>query len=277
MGVLLDADPFNRKSPHKIVCSDGSRPRVLLAEDSGAARILTAALLGRMGCDVDAVEDGEEALACARTNHYDVIVLDIEMPVMDGVVAAREIRALGGVKAKTPIVAFSAFLADMSATGALRAVFDQTLAKPAGRHAIRLTLERALNDNAPAARPVGEGHVVRVSELGLVDADALQSFRTHLAQKMWNDFVTAAIAEVMESFEGAEGAFTRADRDDLRCRCHKIKGFARTFAAPKMAAMAERLELRLLAEDLPGCTADFATLKSCVGSTIAALGAMGTA
>lgn len=277
MGVLVDADPFNRKGPHKIVCSDGSRPRVLLAEDSGAARILTAALLGRMGCDVDAVEDGEEALACARTNHYDVIVLDIEMPVMDGVVAAREIRALGGVKAKTPIVAFSAFLADMSAAGALRSVFDQTLAKPAGRHAIRSTLERALNEKAVASRIPGDEAVGRAPEPGLVDADALRSFRTDLARKMWNDFVAAAIAEVMECFEGAEEAFARVDRDDLRCRCHRIKGFARTFAAPKMAAMAERLETRLLAEDLPDCAADFMRLKSCVGSTIAALGAMGTA
>ena len=57
---------------------------MLLAEDSGAARILTAALLSRMGCTVDAVEHGEDAVLCARTKDYDIIVLDIEMPGANG-------------------------------------------------------------------------------------------------------------------------------------------------------------------------------------------------
>jgi CheY-like chemotaxis protein/HPt (histidine-containing phosphotransfer) domain-containing protein len=277
--VHVEADPAVRNGPHKIVCSDGSRPRVLLAEDSGAARILTAALLGRMGCDVDAVEDGEEALACARSNHYDVIVLDIEMPVMDGVVAAREIRALGGPKARTPIVAFSAFLADFSATGSIRSVFDETLSKPAGRNAIRRTLERALKDRATApAMTMDHGASAgSATSLGLVDVDALRSFRTELAQKMWANFVAAAIGEVRDSLAGAEMALSNGDRDALRRHCHKIKGFARTFAALQMAAMAERLEGRLLAEATVDCAADFAGLKSCVAHTVSALGAMGTA
>ena len=82
-----------------------------MAEESGAARILTAALLGNGLYTVDAMEHGEDAVLCARTKDYDIIVLDIEMPVMDGVSAAKEIRALGGDVARTSIVAFSAFLA----------------------------------------------------------------------------------------------------------------------------------------------------------------------
>src|SRR5688572_32618968 len=133
LGVGRSVEPLEEIQNHRnrLMCSDGSAPRVLLAEDSGAARILTAALLSRMGCKVDAVEHGEEAVLCARTKDYDIIVLDIEMPVMDGVSAAREIRALGGEIADTPIVAFSAFLADTAKSGAVQSVFDQTLAKPA--------------------------------------------------------------------------------------------------------------------------------------------------
>ena len=91
--------------------ADGARPRLLIAEDFESARILTAALLRRMGCDVDTAEHGEEALAQARHARYDIILLDIEMPVMDGVCAAREIRLLEGDAAKTPLMALSAFLA----------------------------------------------------------------------------------------------------------------------------------------------------------------------
>ena len=85
--------------------ADGTRPRVLYAEDSTASRIVTTAMLKRMGLEVDAVEDGELALRQAEKSSYDVILLDIEMPVMDGVTAARGIRALGGKTSKTPILA----------------------------------------------------------------------------------------------------------------------------------------------------------------------------
>lgn len=113
--------------------TDGSRPRILFAEDSDTARLLTAALLRRMGCEVDAVEHGEEALAFARSHSYDLVLLDIEMPVMDGVAAAREIRALGGRAARTPLMAFSAFLADTHRCGDWKTCFDLALPKPAGR------------------------------------------------------------------------------------------------------------------------------------------------
>ena len=275
--VAIDAERETRDSTQKIVLSDGSRPRVLLAEDSGAARILTAALLGRMGCDVDAVEDGEEALACVKLNSYDVIVLDIEMPVMDGVVAAREIRALGGAKAQIPIIAFSAFLADMSATGIVRAVFDQTLAKPAGRQAIRSTLEHALKPKSKAGAALNLESIAAPaveSPLGLVDTQALQSFRAHLAQTMWNDFVAAAIAEMQQSLEDAGLALERLNLDAMHHHCHKLKGFARTFAAPQMAAIAEALENRLHGRDLDNCSAEFNRLKGCIGRTVTALGSV---
>ena len=81
---------------HKeLIRPDGSRPRILFAEDSDTVRLVTAALLRRMGCDVDAVEHGEEAVLRARRHNYDLVLLDIEMPVMDGMIAARAIRALG--------------------------------------------------------------------------------------------------------------------------------------------------------------------------------------
>ena len=82
---------------------DGGRPKLLLAEDSDPVRIVTAAMLKGMGCDVDAVVHGEDAVKSASTHPFDVIVLDIEMPVMDGITAARNIRKLGGTLTQTPI------------------------------------------------------------------------------------------------------------------------------------------------------------------------------
>ena len=127
-----------------IKCTDGSRPRILFAEDSDTVRQVTAALLRRMGCDVDAVEHGEEALLHARRQAYDLVLLDIEMPVMDGMIAAREIRALGGGAARTPLMALSAYLADWHKGGHWHECFDMALPKPAGRSELQHAIQKIL-------------------------------------------------------------------------------------------------------------------------------------
>jgi CheY-like chemotaxis protein/HPt (histidine-containing phosphotransfer) domain-containing protein len=257
---------------NRLLCSDGSSPRVLLAEDSGAARILTAALLSRMGCTVDAVEHGEDAVLCARTKDYDIIVLDIEMPVMDGVSAAKEIRALGGDVAKTPIVAFSAFLADTPKSGSVQSVFDQTLAKPAGRQAIRTTLERALRERGcRTALPLILGEAPAAGHDYLVDPEGVRQVRSNLPDPVWTGLVDTAIGEIRESLIGAETALETADWDCLRYHSHRIKGIARTFAAPQMAHLAGAIEKRADSDSASDVTLALADLKSCTNDTLAAI------
>jgi hypothetical protein len=259
---------------NRLLCSDGSAPRVLLAEDSGAARILTAALLSRMGCKVDAVEHGEEAVDCARANDYDIIVLDIEMPIMDGVAAAKEIRALGGENATTPIVAFSAFLADTTKSGSVQSVFDQTLAKPAGRQAIRTTLERALREKKSNRAPpliVSRKPDTTVGQDYLVDTDGIRQVRSNLPEPVWTGLVDTALGEIRESLIFAESALMAKDWDCLRYHCHKIKGIARTFAAPQMAHIAGDLEERAFSGMHHDLSAALAELRTCTDRTLAAI------
>ncbi len=124
--------------------ADGQKRRVLYAEDQATARIVTTALLERMGFDVEAVEDGELAFEKAKLNAYDVILLDIEMPVMDGVTAARNIRADAGPCRETPILAMSAFLADSTEHCVWRDAFDSALPKPANSNELQLAMQRVL-------------------------------------------------------------------------------------------------------------------------------------
>jgi CheY-like chemotaxis protein len=124
---------------------DGRRPRLLLAEDSEPVRVVTAAMLKGMGCDVEAVVHGEEAVKSASANPFDVIVLDIEMPVMDGITAAHSIRKLGGRAKQTPIMALSAFLADAMQTASWSDTFDIALPKPANRNELHAAVKAALD------------------------------------------------------------------------------------------------------------------------------------
>jgi PAS domain S-box-containing protein len=84
------------------------RLRVLLAEDNAANRALIAALTAPLDLQLDLVENGQEAVEAVRDGVYDLVLMDMQMPVMDGPSAARAIRALASPAARTPIVALTA-------------------------------------------------------------------------------------------------------------------------------------------------------------------------
>jgi CheY-like chemotaxis protein len=104
--------------------------RVLLAEDNPINALLARTLLTRAGCLVDAVQDGVEAVAAAQSAPYDLILLDIRMPRLDGIGAARRIRALGGPVGATPILALTAESGEDEEAHALQAGMNGFVTKP---------------------------------------------------------------------------------------------------------------------------------------------------
>ncbi|EJL36891.1 response regulator with CheY-like receiver domain and winged-helix DNA-binding domain [Caulobacter sp. AP07] len=82
--------------------------RVLVADDNAASRELVRALLRSVGHRVDLAINGAEAVAAASGGGYDLVLMDVRMPVQDGISATRAIRALDGPAARVPIIALSA-------------------------------------------------------------------------------------------------------------------------------------------------------------------------
>jgi CheY-like chemotaxis protein len=108
------------------------RLRILLAEDCAASRLLTTALLRGLGCDIEAVADGADAVTRASSSRYDLILLDIDMPVIDGIRAARIIRSRID-PADTPIIALSGYGATDCLRDTARTAFDAVIQKPTSR------------------------------------------------------------------------------------------------------------------------------------------------
>ncbi|HVY83556.1 MAG TPA: response regulator [Caulobacterales bacterium] len=104
--------------------------RVLLAEDNPINALLARTLLTRSGCIVDGVHDGEEAVAAAAVAPYDIILLDIRMPRLDGLAAAERIRASDGPSAAAPIVALTADAGEEERMRAFEAGMDDFITKP---------------------------------------------------------------------------------------------------------------------------------------------------
>ncbi|WP_321475787.1 two-component regulator propeller domain-containing protein [uncultured Paludibaculum sp.] len=104
--------------------------RVLLAEDHQINQLVVIRLLEKRGHHVDAVNNGAEAVAAASSGSYDLILMDMQMPVMDGLQAAHEIRALAGPAARIPIVALTANALGAAEEECRAAGMDAYLAKP---------------------------------------------------------------------------------------------------------------------------------------------------
>ena len=106
---------------------DGGRLRVLVAEDVETNRIVARGMLGKLGCDVELVTNGEEADEAVRNGQFDVVLMDMSMPVLDGPQATRRIKAIPGAVSRTPIIALTAYsgraeLAPMMTAGAIGVV-----------------------------------------------------------------------------------------------------------------------------------------------------------
>ncbi|MDC7683549.1 response regulator [Asticcacaulis sp. BYS171W] len=106
--------------------------RILLVEDNPANRLVAGILLERLGYAYDAAEDGEEAVKAFETGAYDIILMDLQMPVMDGYEATRRIRQYERVSRNRPvkIVALTAHALSGDRDACLAAGMDDYMSKP---------------------------------------------------------------------------------------------------------------------------------------------------
>lgn len=104
--------------------------RVLMVDDTAANRELVGVILSGLGLTVETACDGAEAVEAVRSGDYDMVLMDVHMPVMDGLVATRAIRALDGAAARVPIVALTANVQAENVRTCLEAGMDDHVAKP---------------------------------------------------------------------------------------------------------------------------------------------------
>jgi signal transduction histidine kinase/ActR/RegA family two-component response regulator len=111
---------------------EGLTPRVLAAEDNPVNQLVLKTLLAQAGIEPTMVGDGRQAIDAWRTGQFDLILMDVQMPVLDGVAATREIRAAEaeGGRARTPILAITADAMQHQVIEHLAAGFDGHVAKP---------------------------------------------------------------------------------------------------------------------------------------------------
>lgn len=125
-------------------------PSVLLAEDNPEHQLITRGLLEDCGCRVIEAANGEEAVTLAGLKHPEMILLDLRMPVVDGLEAARRIRLLPGMSG-VPMVAYTAIYSYSLTELATVAGFDEYVRKPVSLEMMMELLDRYLPDRPTRA------------------------------------------------------------------------------------------------------------------------------
>ena len=232
--------------------------RVLLAEDNPVNREVALELLHGVALAVDTAADGLQAVELARDNDYDLILMDVQMPRLDGLAATRAIRALPG-RGQVPILAMTANAFDEDRRACLDAGMNDFVAKPVDPASLFDTLSHWLNIGA------GRGRIAAVPRFGAggspggdpgVDAIAelrrLPGFDVGRGLEIWQGnvqkylgllrrFVASGIDEV----ERLRDSVARGDTAAAAVLVHDLKGVAGTVGAMQVADCARRLEAQL--------------------------------
>jgi signal transduction histidine kinase/ActR/RegA family two-component response regulator len=150
---LERGQPALDSSPEAADTGDQGALRLLAAEDNATNQQVLAAVMGSLGIDIDIVGDGQQAVDAWRAGAYDLILMDIQMPVMDGIDAARAIREAerSEGRRRTPIVALTANALSHQVEEYLRAGMDGHVPKPIEIAKLYDAIGRALNDAATNA------------------------------------------------------------------------------------------------------------------------------
>jgi PAS domain S-box-containing protein len=213
--------------------------RVLLAEDSLVNQKLAVGLLERGGHRVVVVGDGLAAVEAARNGRFDVVLMDVQMPEMDGLEATRTIR---NHERKTsghvPIVAMTAHAMSGDRERCLAAGMDEYIAKPIRAELLFDTIAHAL----AGTRRGGEGPRVPSAGGGPLDwSEALSAVNGD--EQLLRDVVEAFLDESPRVMGEIRNSIDAGDATVLRRAAHTLKGSVRLFGAHQANELAYRLEM----------------------------------
>lgn len=216
----------------------GTAPRVLLVEDILTNQLIAQTMLTGFGCRVDAVENGLEAVRAVRDREYDVVVMDVAMPVMDGVEATRQIRAMTGERAEIPVVGQTAFALPEETRDFLAAGMNEVVNKPLQRAALHAAVARAL-----ARDPQPPTLTASVQESpNYLDRSVLAELKENFPPEQFDLLLERVMIDIEANARAAALGANAGDLQALGRGCHALKGLGASFGSKELEKIARRIE-----------------------------------
>lgn len=224
------------------------RPRILVAEDNLVNQKLAVRMLERLGYQPDIVSNGQEALTAFEREAYAAIVMDCQMPVMDGYVATRAIREReqqadsSKVSAHIPIIALTANAMQGDRERCKAAGMDDYLSKPVKTDDLGRILQRwvplSFSEDTPASAPQRE---MTKTDASIFDAGKMLS-NIGGDVELYDELIRLFLDRHRALMQDIEVAIGQQDPSGLERAAHSMKGTAGNLCAPDVVLLASQLE-----------------------------------
>jgi two-component system sensor histidine kinase/response regulator len=252
-----------------------SRPLILVVEDNPVNQEVAVRLLENMGFRADVAANGREAVEAVFREPHAAILMDCQMPEMDGYEATRRIREMAGAASKTPIIAITAEAMERDEKRARAAGMDDYLSKPVQWEQLAAVVDRWVSVNRTAdgleEQPAGEraqDHVIDVEVLA-----SLQKLEAQGRDIGPGDLVKEFTETAASTLEDLRRFVGRGDGKRTAFAAHRLKGSVGSLGARRMADMCAEVE-RLAADDeLAGAADMLARIEQEFDRVCLALGA----
>ncbi len=260
-GINADAAPLVEQAarhPRRREASRTDGAQILLVEDNSMNQLVASRILDKLGYRVDIAGNGREALAALANKRYAAVLMDCQMPEMDGYDATRELRRREGVSRHTPVIAMTAAAMEGDRELCIEAGMDDYITKPVRADAIEQALRRwiaddrdqVVQDDAPAAPEAPQDddapHDDDVHDDGtpVLDASRISTLRDldsgdgELLRLLVEEYANDARAQL----DTLHAALAEGDPHTVERAAHTVKGASANIGATSLAELCRELE-----------------------------------
>jgi CheY-like chemotaxis protein len=224
--------------------SVNTRLRILVAEDNQINQRVIRALLERMGHACQTVSNGLEAVRAVQDAPFDMLLMDVQMPEMDGVEATKAIRALGGVFLQLPIVAVTANVLPGDAARYVAQGMNGVLAKPIEPQALRAAVEGFALEGAgaPPTASVEDERLPSVEHLRQIDCAVIADMRAAVGDDVYLSLMQDLKRDVRRHLDLVGQGLASSDVEALRRGAHSLSSLLSTFGLNNAGVAFGRVE-----------------------------------
>ena len=237
---------------HSVKEEKHKNQRILLAEDNIVNQKVAVALLQKVGHSVDVVDNGQKALERIKKGNYTLLLMDVQMPIMDGLEATRRIRAWEAENSHIPIIAMTAHAMKGDRERCLAVGMDDYISKPLDKRSLftvidrwsktspeeRVVFQKYQHKKLPRARGLTGYSPRKIAPLDI--ETALPRFSND--RDFFNEMSKEFVRQIPECVSEIKMAFERVDAMALSLAAHHLRGTASTFSAKRLTKLTKILE-----------------------------------
>ena len=272
---LVTTQPFKVEEDSIILVDQKPTPswRVLLAEDNLINQEVTREMLVQLRCSVHVVPNGLEALKAIEQQSFDLIVMDCNMPELDGFATSRKIREqeINHDQPRIPIIALTADVMPTTRERCLAVGMDDYLTKPIIFENLKQILETWLEKNSPQEEQIQLRSQLELENSNLktdaepdepINFEVFKKMRRSLQSQQINEFIDLYLRELPVYLTTLQQAIVSQDGEALFLAAHKFKGASATLGVQRVAALCQTLEKMGYDRTFETATRQFVQIKA---------------